>query len=138
MNVASALQHQVMMAHLVTTPLAGQVIGAAIAVHRALGPGLLESVYARCLALELTHLGIPFLEQVAVPLVYRDVPIVCGYRADFLVAGELLVELKAAEYLLPIHSAQVLTYLRLLDLRKGLLINFNVVRLVEGIKSIVN
>ncbi len=118
--------------------LTEKVIGAAMEVHRALGPGLLESAYETCLARELAIQGIAFEQQVELPVVYRGVPLSCGYRLDFLVEGELILELKAVEELLPIHEAQVLTYLKLSDKRIGLLINFNVALLKQGLRRIVN
>ena len=122
-----------------TTPneLSGQVIGAAIEIHRALGPGLLESAYQRCLALELRLRGIAFVEQTSVPVIYKGIPVDCGYRLDFVVDGRLILEIKAVETILPIHRAQVLTYLKLTRLRRALLINFNVVQLVSGVQSLV-
>ncbi|MEZ6243268.1 MAG: GxxExxY protein [Phycisphaerales bacterium] len=118
-------------------PLSGAVIGAAIEVHKALGPGLLESTYQACLAAELKHLGIPFQEQVDVPIRYRGVKLESGYRLDFVVAGSLVVELKSVDRLLPIHEAQLLTYLRLTSIRTGLLLNFNTAYLRGGIKRLV-
>jgi GxxExxY protein len=118
--------------------LTEKVIGAAMEVHRALGPGLLESAYETCLARELAIQGIAFEQQVELPVVYRGVPLSCGYRLDFLVEGELILELKAVEELLPIHEAQFLTYLKLSDKRIGLLINFNVALLKQGLRRIVN
>ena len=117
--------------------LARHVIGCAITVHRALGPGLLESAYEACLAYELTQKGLAFRRQLAVPIQYHGVQVDCGYRVDFVVADELLLELKSVEKLLPVHQAQVMTYLKLLDLRQGLLVNFNVPRLVKGLRSIL-
>ncbi|HSE27288.1 MAG TPA: GxxExxY protein [Gemmatimonadales bacterium] len=118
--------------------LSGLVIGAAIEVHRALGPGLLESAYQACLATEFRANGLEFAREVAVPLVYRGIPLDCAYRADFLVAGSLLVEAKCVESLHPIHTAQLLTYLRLTERHLGLLINFNVPRLLLGVRRVVN
>jgi GxxExxY protein len=120
----------------VRDPLVERVIGCAIEVHRHLGPGLLESAYQRCLAQELTLRGIGFLTQQALPLQYKGLQLTCGYRIDFLIERRLLVELKTAEHLLPLHHAQVVTYLKLLALRQGLLINFNVPRLVNGPRSV--
>lgn len=114
----------------VTEPL----IGAAIEVHRALGPGLLESAYEICLCRELSLGGISFERQKAIPLVYKGVMLDCGYRADVLVSGKVLVELKSIDTLLPIHEAQLLSYLKLTGLRAGLLINFNVRFLKHGIR----
>jgi len=118
------------------SPLVHRVIGCAISVHRALGPGLLESAYARCLAHEMAYQGIEFLREYALPISYRGDLIDCGYRVDFVVAGELLLEVKAVDGLHPIHQAQVLTYLKLSGLEHGLLLNFNALRLVDGLKSV--
>ena len=119
------------------TEIAQAVIGCAIEVHRALGPGLLESVYRRCLAREFELKTIDYAREVRLPVVYKGETLDCGYRCDFLIKQELLLEVKAIDQLLPIHSSQVLTYLKLLNCRQGLLINFNVSRLVEGLKSVV-
>jgi GxxExxY protein len=120
---------------LITTPAATAVIGCAIRVHTALGPGLFESVYDRCLVHELTRSGIEFARQVPVGIRYEGLELHCGFRADFIVAKEVLVELKAVERVLDVHHAQVRTYLRCTGLRKGLLLNFNAPRL--SIKSFV-
>jgi GxxExxY protein len=114
--------------------LTEQVIGAAIEVHRALGPGLLESVYEACLCRELLHRGLPFESQVPISVVYRDVRLEHGFRIDVLVETTLLIEIKAVERLLPLHEAQILTYLRLGGFRLGLLMNFNAVRLTDGLR----
>ena len=116
------------------TRLTEAVIGAAMEVHRALGPGLLESSYEMCLSHELSLRGIPFQRQVPVALQHKSVRLDCGYRADFIVAGGLLLELKSIESLLPIHDAQLLSYLRLTGCKVGLLINFNVQLLKHGIR----
>ena len=118
--------------------LTGQVIGAAIEVHKALGPGLLESAYEKCLSIELDLRRIPHEIQKEVPVKYKGNKLDCGYRIDFLVANNLIVELKACECLLPIHEAQLLTYLKLTGIKLGLLVNFNVPVLKKGIKRIVN
>ena len=118
-------------------PLTGQVIGAAIDVHRALGPGLLESAYEECLCYELKLRGVRFLRQVELPVVYKEVRLDCGYRMDIVVPDRLVIELKTARELLPIHEAQLLTYLRLSGIRCGLLLNFNVPVLKHGIKRMV-
>lgn len=118
--------------------LTHQIIGAAIEVHRALGPGLLESAYEECLARELTVRAIPFDRQRPLPLVYKDVKLECGYRVDLLVDGRVVVELKAVESLAPIHDAIVLTYLRLSGCKIGLLVNFNTAVLKDGIRRLVN
>jgi GxxExxY protein len=118
--------------------LSGQVIGAAIEVHRALGPGLLESSYQACLSHELTVRGLAWVQQQEIPLRYKGVCLHSAYRIDLLVEGRLIVEVKAMEALLPIHRAQLLTYVKLLDLRLGLLINFNVELLTRGVRRVVN
>jgi GxxExxY protein len=117
--------------------LSFDVIGAAIEVHRRLSPGLLESVYERCLARELQLRGIPYQREVDVPVVYRGEPIGCGYRVDFVIDECLLVELKASAGIAPIHQAQLLTYLRLKHLPLGLIINFNVQILRSGIRRLI-
>lgn len=117
--------------------LSRSVIGWAIEVHRGLGPGLLESTYRQCLAYGLSRAGIPFQMEMPLPIRYKDVLLDCGYRIDLLVRGELIVEIKSVETLLPIHQAQILTYLRLANLPLGLLINFNVTKLQNGIKRFV-
>ena len=113
------------------------IIGAAIEVHRALGPGLLESAYEECLARELELRRIPFERQKPLPLRYKGAALDCGYRVDFLVAGEVVVEVKAVDALLPIHQAQVLTYLKLGGWKVGLLVNFHASLLKRGIKRLV-
>jgi GxxExxY protein len=110
------------------------IIGAAIEVHRALGPGLLESAYEECLCRELSLRKIPFERQRALPLQYKGMSLDCGYRVDLLVADKVVVEIKAVEALLPIHEAQLLTYLKLGGWQVGLLINFNVPVLKDGIR----
>jgi GxxExxY protein len=115
-----------------------QVIASAIAVHRALGPGLLESAYEACLAYELADRALTFERQKGLPVTYRGVKVDCGYRIDLLVEGLMVVELKAVEKLEPIHEAQLLSYLKLSGCRVGLLINFNVKMLKQGIRRMVN
>ncbi|MGB8012809.1 MAG: GxxExxY protein [Terriglobales bacterium] len=115
-----------------------RVIGAAIEVHRHLGPGLLESAYGTCLVFELKRLGLRVEEQKALPVIYKDVKLDCGYRLDLVVEDEIIVEIKAVEKLLPIHEAQILSYLRLSKKRVGLLMNFHVPVLKNGLKRIVN
>jgi GxxExxY protein len=110
-----------------------ETIGAAIEVHRALGPGLLESAYKECLCKELSLRGANFRKEVPLPLVYKGYELDCGYRIDVLVAEMVVVELKAIDAIAPIHQAQLLTYLRLGGWRAGLLINFNVAVLKDGI-----
>jgi len=115
-----------------------RVIGAAIEVHRHLGPGLLESAYEECLCYELSQMGISFMRQVHIPMAYKGVRLDCKYRLDLIVEDAVIVELKCVDRLDPIHSAQLLTYLKAIDKRIGLLINFNVPVLKDGIKRIVN
>jgi GxxExxY protein len=115
-----------------------QIIGACIEIHRQLGPGLLESVYEECLCHELSVRGIRFERQKPLPIRYKTVLLECGYRLDLVVEGMIIVELKTVEQLLPIHEAQLLTYLKLSSLTLGLLINFNVPVLKNGIKRIAN
>ena len=110
------------------------VIGLAIEVHRVLGPGLLESAYEECLCYEFTENGIPFKRQVPLPVVYKDVRLNCGYRMDIIVDEALVLELKTVEAILPIHEAQLLTYLKLSGIRTGLLLNFNAAVLRAGIR----
>jgi GxxExxY protein len=112
------------------------IIGAAITVHRELGPGLLESVYEKCLALELTKSGLQVCSQKEIPLTYKGLALESGFRADLIVENRVLIELKSVDQLLPVHTAQVLTYLKLTGLRTALLINFNVQLLKNGIKRL--
>lgn len=114
------------------------IIGAAIKVHRKLGPGLLESAYEACLAYELEELGLQVQRQKAVPLIYGTVKLECGFRADLVVDSRVVVEIKCKEALHPVDQAQLLSHLRLLDIQVGLLINFHVVQLKDGIKRMVN
>lgn len=118
--------------------LTEKIIGAAIEVHRAIGPGLLESAYEECLAHELRLRGLNFDRQFPIPVTYKGVNLDCGYRLDFLVEKAVVLELKAMDALQPIHEAQLLTYLKLGGWTVGLLINFNVPMLKTGIKRIVN
>lgn len=110
------------------------VIGAAIEVHRELGPGLLEHAYAKCLCRELELRGVAFEHEKPMPIVYKGLETDCGYRIDLLVDGRVVVELKAVHELVPVHDAQLLTYLKLSGIRVGLLINFNVPVLKDGIR----
>ena len=114
------------------------IIGSAIEVHKQLGPGLLESAYEECLCFELRKEGVKYEKQKALPIVYKNVKLDCGYRIDLLVESKVIVELKSVDTLLPIHTAQLLSYLKISDLKLGLLINFNVKILKDGIKRIVN
>ena len=112
--------------------LTEKIIGAAIEVHRALGPGLLESAYEEGLCRELGLRGVAFQRQVSLPIEYKGVKLDCGYRSDLIVQDEVILELKCAEHLLPVHDAQLLTYLKLTHKRVGLIIYFNVATLVKG------
>jgi GxxExxY protein len=118
--------------------LTGQIFGAAIEVHKQLGPGLLESTYQACLCHELELRGISFECQKPLPLEYKGIRLECGYRIDLLVAGSVIVEIKSVEGLAPIHEAQLLTYLKLTGIKVGFLINFNVVVLKQGIRRLVH
>ena len=113
------------------------VVDAALAVHRALGPGLLESVYEHCLAHELQERGVDVQRQVTMPVAYRGTHLDAGFRVDLVVGDCVLVEIKAVERLLPVHEAQVLTYLKLSGREIGLLVNFNVVLLKQGIRRLI-
>lgn len=115
-----------------------KVIGAAIKVHRALGPGLLESAYQACLYYELVKLGLKVEKEKPLPLIYEEIKLDCGYRIDLLVEGRIIIELKSVESLTDIHLAQIISYLKLADCQLGLLINFNVTQLTKGIKRVVN
>ena len=117
--------------------LSNQVMESAIEVHKFLGPGLLESSYEQCLAYELTQRKIRFKLQQSIPVQYKTVNLDCGYRIDLLVEDKLIIELKRVEILLPIHEAQLLTYMKLAKIKIGLLINFNVRRLKDGLKRFV-
>lgn len=123
--------------NLIVSDLAKRVLGAAIEVHRELGPGLLESTYERCLAHEMAIQGITCCTQVALPVIYKGLQIDCGYRIDMLVEEALILELKSLDRLTVVHEAQILTYLRLARIRQGFLINFNVRLLKDGIRSFV-
>jgi len=118
--------------------LTREIIGAAIKIHRALGPGLLESAYEACLAYELQRLGMKVERQKPVSLIYEQVKLDCGFRADLVVEGRVVVETKSKDALHPIDDAQLLSHLRLLNLSVGLLINFHVIILRDGIKRLVN
>ena len=115
-----------------------EIIRAAMTVHSYLGPGLLENVYQICMESELRQVGLDFASQVSMPINYKGLLLDSAYRMDFLVAGEVVVELKAVEKLLPIHEAQLFTYLKLSGKKIGLIINFNSLHLKDGIKRMVN
>jgi GxxExxY protein len=112
--------------------LTEKIIGAAVEVYRALGPGLLESAYEECLCRELNLCGLAFRRQVELPVEYKGVKLDCGYRLDLIVQDEIILELKCVERVLPVHEAQLLTYLKLTSKRVGLIVNFNVSTLVKG------
>lgn len=114
------------------------IIGSAIEVHRTLGPGLMESAYEACLVFELAERGMNVEQQKPLPIVYRDVKLDCGYRLDILVEKSVIVEVKVVDHIAPIHKAQLLSYLRLSGCKVGLLINFNVKILKDGIHRMVN
>ena len=118
-------------------PVTEKVIGLAIEVHRHLGPGLLESAYEECLCYEFTQASIPFSRQVALPVIYKNVNLDCGYRMDIVVDELIILELKTVEKILPIHHAQLVTHLKLGNMKTGLLMNFNNAVLKDGIKRVV-
>ena len=118
-------------------PLTEKLIGSAIEVHREPGPGLLESAYEECLCFELKEQGLSFKRQVPLPVAYKSVRLDCGYRLDLVVEERVILELKAVERLMPVHEAQVLTYLRLSGIRTGLLLNFNSAVLKNGLRRLV-
>ncbi len=118
--------------------ISSKIIGASIEVHKQLDPGLLESTYEICLIQELKEAGLEFNQQVALPVIYKDVRLDAGYRIDLIVENKVIVELKSVDALADIHVDQILTYLKLKDIKLGLLINFNSVRLVDGVKRIIN
>ena len=130
-NEAIATEHQ-------ENDISGKIIGAAIEVHKKLGPGLLESAYEECLCYEMQLRGIEFKRQVPLSLNYKGVDLDCGYRLDLLVEDKVIVELKSIEGLEPIHEAQMLTYLKLRNAWLGLIINFNVIMLKDGVRRLVN
>jgi len=118
--------------------LSNKIIGLAIEVHNALGPGLLESAYKECLFYNIKQAGLFVVKEKPMPLIFNEVKLDCGYRLDLLVENKLVIEIKSVEELNDIHLAQILTYLKLGDFRLGLLINFNVLRLKDGIRRVVN
>ena len=118
-------------------PLTERIIGFAMEVHRQLGPGLLESAYEECLCFELKQAGLPFRRQLPLPIVYKTVRLDCGYRLDLVVEDRVILELKTVERLMPIHEAQMLTYLKLSGIGVGLLLNFNTAVLKDGLRRIM-
>ena len=138
LQAAGGVHDQDALARAELNSLTDNIIAAAVAVHRELGPGMLESAYEACLAFELIDRGLGIERQVALPLVYRSHVLDCGYRVDLLVEKRVIVEVKAIERLERVHSAQVRSYLRLMRLKVGLLLNFNVPWLQDGLRRIVN
>jgi len=122
---------------LIEEDLTGKIIGAAIEVHKNLGPGLLESAYNRCLAIELKTAGLNFDSENLLPIIYKGLQIDAAYRFDFLVEDKVIVEIKAVEMILPVHKAQIITYLKLANKKVGLLINFHSAMLKDGIYRVV-
>ena len=118
-------------------PLTETVIGAAIEVHKTLGPGLLESVYEECLSYELAKLGLSVERQVALPVKYKDVELDAGFRADLIVENRLIIELKAVEKIIALHERQLLTYMKLANFKIGLLLNFNTYLMKDGIQRMI-
>lgn len=118
--------------------LTEKIIGCAIDVHKGIGPGLLESAYEECLCYELSQAGLAFSRQVPLPVVYKDVKLDCGYRLDIFVEDKVILEIKAVDKIIPIHDAQLLSYLRMLDRKVGLILNFHSAVMKHGIKRIVN
>ncbi|MBK1990023.1 GxxExxY protein [Sphaerospermopsis aphanizomenoides BCCUSP55] len=118
--------------------LTGLIIGSAMRIHTALGPGLLESAYEECLDYELKKANLNVGRQISVPLIYENVKLDCAYRLDLLVENKIIVEVKSVESIKPIHSVQLLTYLKLANCKLGLIINFNVLHLKDGIKRVAN
>jgi GxxExxY protein len=114
-----------------------KIIGCAIEVHKNLGPGLLESAYEECLSYALLRVGLKIERQKAVPVIYKEIKLDCGYRLDILVENSVIVELKSSEGITPVHEAQVLTYLKFSGNKIGLLINFNVLRLKDGLRRFI-
>ena len=121
-----------------TNEITKTIIGAAIEVHRTLGPGLLESTYEACLFYELDQMGIFVERQVELPVKYKNVRLEIGYRIDLLVENQVIIEVKSVKELLPVHMAQIITYLKISNKSKGLLMNFNEAKLIDGIKRISN
>lgn len=115
-----------------------RIIGCAIEVHKGIGPGLLESAYEECLCYELSQNGLAFERQVALPVIYKSVNLDCGYRLDIIVENEIIIEVKAVERIVSIHEAQLLSYLKMLDKRLGLILNFHSSVMKHGIKRIAN
>jgi len=117
--------------------LTSEIIGAAIEVHKILGPGMLESAYEECLCYELKQRNLSFKRQQPIPIVYKEIKLECGYRADIIVEDKIILELKSSEGITPVYEAQILTYMRFAQKRLGLLINFNVTKLTNGLKRYI-
>lgn len=117
--------------------LSKKIIGAAIEVHKMLGPGMLESAYEECLCYELKLRDLNYERQVPVPIIYKEIKLECGYRIDIIVENKIVLELKSIECFNPVHEAQILTYMRFAEKRLGLLINFNVTKLTSGLKRYI-
>ncbi len=124
--------------HMTENELSNKIIGLAIEVHQSLGPGLLESAYKECLFYKLKKEGLSVVKEIPMPLVYEEVKLDCGYRIDILVESKVVIEIKSVEALNDVHLAQILTYIKLGGYKLGLLINFNVYMLREGIRRVVN
>ncbi len=122
------------MAFIETDPFSRRVIGCAIEVHRTLGPGLLETIYEACLCFELASAGLAFTRQQRLPVTYKGQPVDCEFKSDIVVEDTVLTEIKSVQTILPVHDAQLLTYLKVSGLRVGLLLNFNAARMVEGVR----
>jgi len=118
--------------------LSGMVVEEAIYIHRSVGPGMLESVYAQCLAYRLAKRGLNIRTEVPVPLIFEEVKLECGYRADLVIERKVVIEIKSIEMIAPIHLAQTLTYLRFLHVKLGMVLNFNAVLMKDGIRRVVN
>ena len=118
--------------------LSNKIIGSAIELHKKLGPGLLESAYENALAFDLKEIGLDVKQQIAMPFIYREIKLDIGYRLDLLIEDKVIVEIKSVESLAPVHFAQLLTYLKLSNLKLGLLINFNTKLLKDGVHRVVN
>jgi GxxExxY protein len=134
----SKKRYQNLLRKMTENELSHKVIGSAIHVHNALGPGLLESAYKECLFYKLREVGLFVEKEKPMPLFFEEVKLDCGYRIDLLVENKLVIEIKSVEAINDVHLAQILTYMKLGDYKLGLLINFNVVRLREGIKRVIN
>ena len=123
---------------MIENEISGIIIEEAITVHKTIGPGLLESAYVHCLAFRLAERGVSIKREVGVPVVFEQVKLECGYRADMVVGGKVVVEVKSIDAIADSHVAQTLTYLRFLNLRLGILLNFNSVLMKNGIRRVVN